>query len=508
MYLPRTAKALTVLRHQHSAWQLLASRRAPLVLACLQPLFESAHKTVQLEDAEAYLSDTFNDFANDETYQFQGDNFHLQARRELTAWIKKGLIVERQGELFATDALQRVFHFIDGLSAQRFMTSTASRLATVQRKIENLAINLNRDIDARRMLIERDIRALEEKLALLDKGVIDTLSEAEAVESIQDLYSLAMSLKDDFRRVEDTYREADRELRHKIIQTETHRGEIVDQLLDNHDALLETPEGRVFEHFHDQLQDSVALLDTQTQLREIMHTPASRQALTRDQQSDLTWLFMVLTQEAGKVGDVRARSGNDVKQFIQTGLASEHHRVGQLIQQLLETAINIDWSKPSLRRSPTPLPPIAVNLGAVPLIERLRAKVIDPDADETPLNLTTTDLALDDVDDEFWQSFDSLDRHQLVNDTLHLLQKAETPLNLSELATYYQQVDADTFVHHDLEIFSVWMSLAREAGIAVDDSACDTVLTPTTAKHENGYRFALPHLQLDYQQVKPVAHEV
>lgn len=508
MTLPHAAKALSILRHQHSAWQLLASRRAPLVLACLQPLFESTHKTVRLEDAEAYLSDTFSDFANDDEYQFQGDNFHLQARRELNAWIKKQLIVERQGELFATDALQRVFHFIDGLSAQRFMTSTASRLATVQREIENLSVHLNDDIAARRAFIERDIHVLEEKLAQLDSGVVDTLSETEAIEGIQDLYSLAMSLKDDFRHVEDTYRKADRDLRHKIIQSETHRGEIVDQLLDNHDSLLETPEGRVFEHFHHQLQDSLALLDTQAQLREIINSRSCRHALNREQQSNLTWLFMALTKEAGKVGDARARSGHDVKQFIQTGLASEHHRVGQLIQQLLETAINIDWSRASLRRSNVPLPPIGVDLGTIPLIERLRAKVIDPNADEVPLDLTTTELALDDMGGEFWQSFDSLDHHELIDETLNVLKNAKTALDLSELAQRYQQIDSDTFARHDLEIFSVWISLGREADTLIDDTTPQIFITQTDEAQADGYRFYLPKMQLHYQQVKTVAQNI
>ncbi len=449
MFQPRTAKSLNVLRHQHAAWQLLASRRAPLILSCLQPLFERASKQVLLEDAEAYLSDTFADFANDDSFGVQADNFPLQARRELRTWIKKGLIIERQGEIFATDALQRVLQFIDGLSEQRLMTSTASRLATVQQKIEQLSIRLSTDVDTRRDYINKEIQRLQQQLAELDDGHFDVLTDDEAVEEIQDLYSLAMSLKDDFRRVEDTYRDADRDLRHKIIQTQTHRGEIIDQLLDNHDALLQTAEGRVFEHFHKQLQHSVQLDDSKRHLRDIMHCPSSRHALNLEQQSNLRWLFMGLTVEAGKVGEARARSERDVSQFMRTGLASEHHRVGQLLNELLEVAIDIDWEQASTRRTDTPLPPIGVDIGAVPIIERLRCKDIATDSVETALDLHTNDMALDDMDGEFWNSFDSLDRLQLVDDTLTVLQHAEKPLNLLELAERYQDKDSDSFARHD-----------------------------------------------------------
>lgn len=35
-------------RHHHPAWQLLAARRAPLILSCLQTLFEQSQDGVGL----------------------------------------------------------------------------------------------------------------------------------------------------------------------------------------------------------------------------------------------------------------------------------------------------------------------------------------------------------------------------------------------------------------------------------------------------------------------------
>ncbi len=511
MHQPQTVQSLNVLRHQHSAWQLLASRRAPLVLACLQPLFDSTNKTVSLEDAEAYLSDTFTNFANDESLGVQTDNFSLQARRELRMWIKKGLIIERQGEIFATDALQRVLQFIDGLSEKRLMTSTASRLSTVQQKIEQLSIRLSTDVDVRRDYINKEIQRLQEQLEELNEGNFNVLTDSEAIEEIQDLYSLAMSLKDDFRRVEDTYRDADRDLRQKIIQTQTHRGEVIDQLLDNHDMLLQTAEGRVFEHFHKQLQNSVQLDNSKRHLREIMHCPSSSHALSIQQQNDLRWLFMGLTLEAGKVGEARARSERDVCQFMRTGLASEHHRVGQLLNELLEVAIDINWQQVSVRRGKTPLPPIGVDIGAVPIIERLRAKDIITESAGSSLDLQPKNMELDEMDGEFWRSFDSLDRLQLVDDTLNILQQAAKPLSLLELAEHYQHCDSNTFARHDLEIFSLWVSLARETGIAIDNSIQQTIETYVDDSDDTqslGYRFYLPSVELDYQRIKNISHEI
>lgn len=494
------AKSLTVIRHQNAAWQLLASRRAPLVLACLQPLFEQQYQSVLLEDAEAYLADTFASFANDDSFSFSGDNYALQARRELTGWIKKDLLIEREGELLATDALQRVLQFIGGLSEQRLMTSTASRLATVQREIENLSTDLNPDPDTRRRVILEKIDTLNAELVEIDAGNVSTLNDRSAVECIQNVYVLAMSLRDDFRRVEGTYRDADRKLRQKIVQSQTHRGEIVDQLLDSHDSLLETAEGRVFHHFHEQLQNSIQLDEMKMQLRYILYHESAREALTTEQQSDLRLLIMRLTIEAGKVGDARARSERDVRGFLQTGLAAEHHRVGQLLNEVFEAALTIDWQQQAIRRAPSVLPPVGVALGNVPLIQRLRYKTPESDRKDE-LSLSEQSLPINDLGEEFWQAFDSLDRKQLLENTLSLLRDAGGSLSLSELALHYLEQDEATLQEHDLEVLSVWLSMAREAEIPPQNER-------ETLEIKHDYRFNVPLLDLDYKTLQAIDWDI
>ena len=210
-------------RSQHPARLLLASRRAPLVLGCLRTLFERAHDGILMEDALQALSEMLAAYASQELYEIDPDATHLQAGRELREWIKRRLVVEREGRIYATDALESAIQFVDSLDS-RIMTSTASRLSVVQREIENLETDLN-----------------------------------PSPKGIREVYNLATSLRADFRRVEDSWREADRALRHSIISEQSHRGEIVDRLLDGQDALLNTPEGRVFESFQQQLRQSAEL---------------------------------------------------------------------------------------------------------------------------------------------------------------------------------------------------------------------------------------------------------
>src|SRR5690606_39611717 len=116
-----------------------------------------------------------------------------------------------------------------------------------------------------------------------EAGHVPVLTATEAIERIREVYGLAIGLKSDFRRVEDSWREADRGLRQSIMSEHYHRGEIVDRLLDGQAALLETPEGKVFDSFQKQLQQKVELDNMREQLRSILMHPAAEKALNRSQ---------------------------------------------------------------------------------------------------------------------------------------------------------------------------------------------------------------------------------
>jgi Protein of unknown function (DUF3375) len=131
-------------RQHHPAWQLLAARRAPLVLSCLQTLFEQSQNGVGFDDALQALAEMLAQHANDGDFEINSEDYCAQARKELRSWIKLALVVEREGRIYATDALEEALRFVVSLG-DRVMTSTASRLSIVQREIENLEMNLNPD---------------------------------------------------------------------------------------------------------------------------------------------------------------------------------------------------------------------------------------------------------------------------------------------------------------------------------------------------------------------------
>jgi hypothetical protein len=473
-------------RQQHPAWVLLASRRGPLMLSCLEALFEHQRDGVPFDTAVQAVADMLAAHANHPEFEIDSDDVAAQARRELRDWIRRALITEREGRVHETDALKTAMRFVTQLD-HRMMSSTASRLAVVQREIDNLAAALNPDPASRASHLQRRIDDLQQELSDVQAGHIVTLTENQAVEGIREVYALATSLRADFRRVEDSWRDADRALRQAILSAEHHRGSVMDQLLDGHEKLLNTQEGRVFDGFQAQLNQQSELTDMRMRIRAILAHPAATVALDDLQHSALRLLVQQLIKEAQTVQAVRARSEREVSQFMKTGQAAENQRVGQLLNDILQQAVQVDWSRQATRRHSAPLPPMGVALVGLPLIERLRTKSLDS-AGDTELLLTTQYADLDKVDDEFWQAFEGLDREALLAQTLQTLEQSGQPMTLAALA------QALPLGAHDLETLSLWLTLARESGAELGAGQVEYILTEDQGQ---AWRFTVPRVALD-----------
>ncbi|TWU64546.1 DUF3375 family protein [Crateriforma conspicua] len=471
------------LRRHHPAWMLLASTNGPLMLASMKSLIDAHPAGIQMESAVEHLALSMADHANDTEFNI-GEDHALSARRELRSWIRRGLIVERSGELLATDALQKACDFVDALSDET-MTSTASRLATVQRAIEELQSKLSSSKSGREHILRERIANLQEQLKDVQSGRFEVLRGKPAEEGIREVYQLAISLRADFRRVEDSYREADRTLRQRVLSERQNRGQVVDELLDGHDALVATPEGQVFENFHEQLVKLAELKRMKDRLREILDNENTTRSLTRRQRADLRQLVSRLVAESQRVIQARATSERDVRGFLKSGLADEQIRVGGILQEIFRVALEVDWKSQAVRRAPGPLPPVGVSIPGLPLVERLLVKQVHADDDEE-LDLTIDEGDLSEMDDEFWAAYHALDRALLFEQTIEKLRESAGPLTIADLAEALPPT-------HDLETLAYWLTLARQCGVAADEGTESIELAgdgvPT--------RFSVPRVELD-----------
>lgn len=507
--IPRTQQAppedllsgdLILDRRQHPAWQLLAARRAPLILGCLKPLFEEdASGGIPLDDARVRLADLLAAHANEPEFEITSDDYATLARRELRDWIRRGLLAERGGLVFATDPLQSAFAFIESIR-ERIMTSTASRLATVQQRIESLESRIDPDKESRKHYLRSKIDELEAELAEVEAGRFEPLAGDRAAEEIREVYSLATSLRADFRRVEDSYREADRDLRQSIIRDENNRGQVVERLLATNEELLRTPEGQVFHGFYEQVARTNELDKMRHRLRRLLEFEVCATALSPRQAAELRGLVSRLVDESENVMRARARSEKDVRGFVKAGLAGEHHRVGKLLDELFEAALAIDWTKQKVRRAPAPLRPVAPGQGQIPLPCRIACKSLE-ESEEAVLNLEQQRGALEALEESYRVHSLELDRAALYKRTLDWLRSQGGPCSVAELA---QALPPD----YDLESLAFWLALAREAGADFPEPPVIESVELTDREHETPTRFYFPRVTLHTAAVSRINREV
>ncbi len=198
------------------------------------------------------------------------------------------------------------------------------------------------------------------------------------------------------------------------------------------------------------------------------------------------------------VFQARSRSERDVKGFLKTGLAAEHHRVGQLLADIFQEMLQLDWQRAATRRAESPLPPIAIPIAGIPLIERLRFKSLDSEtAAELDLSHTNAEAAA--LGTDFWADFDGLDRDVVIAETLALLKEQQRQLSLAELALALPPT-------HDLETITLWITMAREAGIdIITDESENVVITDEDAQQ---WRFTLPLTKLDEPSVSAIDWDI
>lgn len=179
------------------------------------------------------------------------------------------------------------------------------------------------------------------------------------------------------------------------------------------------------------------------------------------------------------------------------GLAAENHRVGELLNGLLNTALSIDWGNQKVRKTDTPLPPTAVAVTGLPLTERLRFKSITEEQQQG-LELAAQTANLDEVDEEFWRAFDGLDREALYQETTALLKVTDRPMSIADLASHLPP-------SHDLETIALWLAMAREA--QVEPSRQRETLDITDSNNQR-LRFDVPYLTLTRHDAESIDWEL
>jgi len=319
------------LHKEQVSWRLLRADHAPLILAFVGNLFEETNE-VAFSRAKVALDTELSLWREQELLDSD-----VSAASYLRLWIQAGWLRELDDQLSKTDACEVALRFCWQLE-QRESNATASHLRIVQDAVRDLSVAISPDAKERIRLLEVRQAELQRELDDLHAGIVHELSATEQRERIIEVYQLASVLTGDFRRFEDDIRQIDQQLRVQMIESDGKRGEVILNLLQQEQLLADSDAGRAFQGFFALLCDQNRNTELREQLRTILGRPAA-QYLSDKQFRFLGRLMRELGKESERVFQVRRRTEENLRQFIESGAASEMRAVDRLLGQLERLAV-------------------------------------------------------------------------------------------------------------------------------------------------------------------------
>lgn len=394
----------------NKAWKLLRADNAPLILAYLKDLF-SEESEVPFSRARVALDAELirlRDLGIREA--------ETSAGVYLNQWIRSGWLREMDDMLTKTDAGETALRFCQGLD-DRGTGTTASHLRIVQEAVRDFAVSISSNPNERMQRLKQKKIEIEREIDDIKAGVVIELSEAEKRERIKEIYQLASVLTGDFRRMEDEIRQMDKALRIQIVEGGSTRGEVLLSVMEKETLLEKTDAGSAFEAFFQLLCDQNRSIEFREQLRSILARPVAEH-LSPAQQQFLHQLMRELTKESERVFQIRRRTVEGLRAYIENGAVEENRAVNILLGKLERTALSLRNAGCDLKTPTTLSLPVGSAIISSPETMRLRSpdEKIDTSGIEERINSRTPTS-------EMLSCFDSVQIREIADRALETLRK-------------------------------------------------------------------------------------
>ncbi|MDN6298133.1 MAG: DUF3375 domain-containing protein [Halomonas sp.] len=338
---------LSQLRRLHPAWRLLLADHAPLIIHFLNAAFiQPNERTIaeaplrsQLEDVLFQLRESHGD---DAFPRSAGDYLNDWADNS-KGWLRKFYPSGSDEAHFdLTPATEKAISWLESLTQRQFV-GTESRLRTVFDLLQQMLAGTETNKQTRLDDLHRRKAEIEREIARVETGDIAIMDATAQRERFQQLDGTARALLADFRQVEQNFRQLDREAREKITAWEGSKGQLLEQIFGERDAISDTDQGRTFRAFWDFLMSPSRQQDLSAGLEKVFELDAvqSLKPDARFKRLHFDWL------DAGEQTQrTVARLSRQLRRFLDDQTQLENKRIMQLIQSLETRALALREAPP------------------------------------------------------------------------------------------------------------------------------------------------------------------
>jgi len=339
---------LDALRAHHPAWRLLRSDHAPLITSFLDRVFVVPNVRVM---AAADLAEALEDELYTLRQQIGEAAFPKSAIEYLNDWAgaDKGWLRKfyRQGtdepQFDLTPATEKAIAWLGQLSERSFV-GTESRLLTLFDLLRQMSEGSETDPTKRIAELTRRREEIDAEIARMQDGDVPVLDDTALRDRFQQFTQIARELLADFREVEHNFRQLDRKVRERIALWEGRKGELLDEIMGERDAIADSDQGKSFRGFWDFLMSS-SRQDELTQLLDrVLALPpiAETKPDLRTRRVHYDWL------EAGEhTQRTVAQLSQQLRRFLDDQAWLENRRIMDILHGIEAKALSLRDTPPA-----------------------------------------------------------------------------------------------------------------------------------------------------------------
>ncbi|MBK8972720.1 MAG: DUF3375 domain-containing protein [Hahellaceae bacterium] len=421
---------LDTLRTHHPAWRLLRSDHAPLVASFLHRVFVAPNVRVM---AAADLAEALEDELYAIRLQLGSTTFPKRAADYLNDWATpdKGWLRKfyktgtDEAQFDLTPATEKAIAWLVQLSERQFV-GTESRLLTLFDLLRQMSEGSEADPAKRLAELHKRRAEIDDQIVRIEAGDVFLLDDTAVKDRFQQFMQGARELLTDFREVEYNFRQLDRRVRERIALWTGSKGELLEAIMGERDAISDSDQGKSFRAFWDFLLSSRRQEELTDLLEKVLTLPAvaDMKPDTRTRRVHYDWM------EAGEhTQRTVAQLSQQLRRFLDDQAWLENRRIMDILQ-------GIESKSLALRTLPNKAWPPT---GSVMEMDEFSAGI--ELAMERPLFtpaikpvIASLNLQAGDEDVDAGALFDQIvvDKAQLARHIRHALQ-SRSQINLSEL---------------------------------------------------------------------------
>lgn len=415
----------------HPAWRLLQADSAPLIISFLHRSFiVTNQRSIAAEELATRLDDYLHhlrESSGENKYPRKGRDYLNDWASGEQGYLRKYYPAASVGDepLFdLTPATEKVIEWLSGFEQKQFV-GTESRLLTVFRLLNEIAHETEVDPQLRIDRLEQEKAGLELEIARLKSGQMAPHDPTRVKEKFLQAEDTARQLLSDFRQVEENFRSLDRGVRERITISNSGKGQMLDDIFSEQDAITESDQGRSFKAFWSWLMSPSSQEELQTILEKVLALPEVRSL----QHDELLGQIRFRLLEAGeKVNSTCAQLVEQLRHYLADQAWLENRRIMEIVREIEQSAIAVRQSPPPDKLF-TKLQPCKPEI-ELPMSRGLFRPAVRPVIEEVP------EEGQAEFDSTALYSQHYVDERELLARIRHALQNRQQ-ISLSELVKQY-----------------------------------------------------------------------